>query len=102
MRKAERITELAQDVEELSDISITGVCLKTASPFRSGSVIRLTMNAGEHALELQARVVHVRAKDGKHFNGIEFVGLAEKAKDVLTEMVDDYSRGVPIKVRILG
>jgi len=101
VRKAERILELAQ-LDAVSDISVTGLCLKSAQPLKDNALHSLELSNKEMSVTVRARVVHVRkASDGLCYNGIEFAALSNEQKDQLSEMVESYSRGVPIQARLL-
>jgi hypothetical protein len=100
IRKAERITHLTPETGLLSDISESGACLKLTAPATAGSIIQLELNSMNRVLPVQAKIVHVR-KDGKQA-GIEFINLTAEQKQKIADMVDDYSRGVPINARLVS
>lgn len=100
IRKAERITHLTPETGLLSDISETGACLALTAPTSAGTIVRLELSSMGRLLPVQAKIINVRP-DGKHA-GIEFVNLTEDQRQKITEMVDDYGRGVPINARYVS
>ncbi|MFH0921638.1 MAG: PilZ domain-containing protein [Fibrobacterota bacterium] len=98
IRKAERITHLTPEMGLLTDISETGASLRLTAPTTSGTIVKLELTSMGRVLPVQAKIVHVR--QGAKQAGIEFINMTAEQKQKIAEMVDDYSRGVPISARL--
>jgi hypothetical protein len=104
VRKAERTTHLATGDDLLADISDTGACLQLKEKPVAGSEIKLELKSKEKTLVVDARVIYTKPgadKDAPLLTGIHFLRLLEPQTDLIHEMVDDYGRGVPIRVRLV-
>ena len=81
----------------ITDISETGIFVKTTAPEMPGTRLNLRFSVGEEPIEIEGEVIWVNpfrpgAPDSINPGmGIRFVGLDEELKDLLLELVRRFA-----------
>ncbi len=101
-RRAERIQHLTTDDDLISDVSETGICLKVNEAVSQSSLLSIELSSSQNTIIVKARVVYSKPAGKTGFNiGLQYVDLIEKQKEVIFDMVDSFSKGVPIRAKIV-
>jgi len=99
IRSSDRIEYIDPDHEDsrtLFDLSKGGACCLFARRVERGAFVKVTLDT----LELRARVSYaVERRDG-HRVGMQFWNVSGAQQKVLDELVERFSRGVPIRCRV--
>ena len=81
----------------ITDISETGIFVKTTAPEQPGTHLNLRFTVGEEPIEIEGEVIWVNpfrpgAPDSIHPGmGIRFVGLDDELRDLLLELVRRFA-----------
>jgi c-di-GMP-binding flagellar brake protein YcgR len=99
-RLSERIENIDSDslsMQKLVDLSETGVCCLHDKAKEKGSVVQVEINS----ITARARVAYC-AMRGKDFRlGLQFIELSPQVQKQIADMVDAYSKGVPVECRVI-
>jgi flagellar basal body-associated protein FliL len=99
-RRAERIQYLTSEDGMLSDISITGMCLKVDKTLLTGSFLSLDLSSRQLSVTVKARAVYSKpAEAGRFYIGLQYVSLDDKQQKVVSAMVDGFARASPFTLR---
>lgn len=100
VRRADRVEHLGADPEkpEFFDLSTTGVCCHSARRHDKDSVVKVQV--GE--LSVRGRVVYCMERTDGFRIGLHFVEQTPEARKAMEDVVEKYSRGVPLKCGIAG
>jgi hypothetical protein len=94
-RKSERVEFIAVDqarTNQIYDLSRTGVsCFHTEAKEKNSFVVVKINN-----LLLRAKVIYCQKRESDYRLGLQFWNILPERQAALNEMVDGYSRGVPI------
>jgi len=99
-RTSERIEYVDPDDgrRELFDLSKGGACCLHHRPLERGAVVNMAVET----LELQARVSYsVERTDGFRM-GLQFWNVSGAQQKHLDDLVERFSRGVPVRCRIIS
>ena len=92
-RSSDRIEFLNSDDEiTLFDLSSGGACCRHSKMVPTGTVLKLTINE----LRLSSKVVYVQERRDGSRVGVQFFDVPADKQKVLNELVEKFSRGVPI------
>lgn len=99
-RISERIQHISSDPENpgFFDLSTTGVCCLDSKKREPGATITVKVND----VQLKAKVVHCTERTDGYRIGVQFAGVDSKKEQQLEEIVEKYSRGVPVTCEIVG
>ncbi len=99
-RISERIQHISADSENprFFDLSTSGVCCLHTKELKPGSTV--SVEVGD--LSLKAKVVHCTERTDGFRIGLQFAGVDTKKQKLLEELVEKYSRGVPVLCGITG
>lgn len=98
-RTSERIEFInlsGADEPTLFDLSKTGVCCRHNAKKAKDSLLTVVINA----LRLKARVVYCQERDSAFRLGMHFESMTADQQKMLSELVDKFSRGVPISCTV--
>ncbi|HUI92590.1 MAG TPA: PilZ domain-containing protein [Chitinivibrionales bacterium] len=100
-RASERIEFVnvnGSQVPALFDLSKTGVCCFSAKKLDKGAVASLTINK----LSIKARVIYSQDRLDGFRVGMQFIEVTPQQQETLNDLVDKFSRGVPLSCTIEG
>ncbi len=100
-RASERIEFLnlnGANEPKLFDLSKTGVCCFSAKKLEKGAFASAKFNA----LQVKAQVVYCQERSDGFRVGMQFCEVSSDQQKALSELVDKFSRGVPISCTIEG
>jgi hypothetical protein len=99
-RQSERIEFLSDTVElqRFFDLSKTGVCCRHTGLLQKDEVVSVRIND----LVLSAKVAWCTPRTDGFRVGLQFVKLTPDQAKALDDLVERYSRGVPVKVDLVG
>jgi hypothetical protein len=80
----------------LFDLSKTGVCCFSARKLDKGAVASLTINT----LSIKAKVVYSQERTDGFRVGMQFFEVSAEQQKILNDLVDEFSRGVPLSCAI--
>ena len=80
----------------LFDLSKTGVCCRHTAKKAKDSLLTVVINN----LRLKARVVYCQERDQAFRLGMHFESMTADQQKMLSELVDTFSRGVPISCMV--
>jgi hypothetical protein len=80
----------------LFDLSKTGVCCRHSVKKDKSSVLAVVIND----LRIKARVIYCQEHEPGFRLGMHFEGVTPEQQKSLSELVDKFSRGVPISCRV--
>ncbi len=99
-RKSERIEFIAPGGSEQTavyDLSKTGVSFFHAKPKEKNSFVIVKINE----LLLRAKVIYCQQRENDYRLGLQFWNILPERQLKLNEIVDRYSKGVPIKCALV-
>ncbi len=99
-RKSERIELISPnetDEKPLYDLSKTGVCCYYSQPKEKNSFVTIKINE----LILRAKVIYCQKCKNNFRLGLQFWNVAPERQMKLNELVEKYSKGVPIFCKII-
>lgn len=99
--RAERIEFLnlnGSNEPKLFDLSKTGVCCFSAKKLDKGVVASLKINT----LSFKARVIYAQERTDGFRVGMQFVEVSAEQQKILNDLVDKFSRGVPLSCVVEG
>jgi c-di-GMP-binding flagellar brake protein YcgR len=100
-RTSERIEFLnlnGANEPKLFDLSKTGVCVFSAKKLEKGAFAYVKFNT----LQVKARVIYWQERSDGFRIGMQFCEISSDQQKALSELVDKFSRGVPISCSIEG
>jgi hypothetical protein len=100
-RASERIEFLdlnGSNEPTLFDLSKTGVCCFCARKLEKGAVASLRINT----LSIKARVVYSQERTDGFRVGMQFLDVSAEQQKIINDLVDKFSRGVPISCTVEG
>ena len=99
-RQSERIEFLSDTVElqRFFDLSKTGVCCRHTKSLQKDEVVSVQIND----LVLSAKVAWCTPRTDGFRVGLQFIKLTPDQSRALDDLVERYSRGVPVKVDLVG
>jgi hypothetical protein len=80
----------------LFDLSKTGVCCRHNAKKNKDSILMVVIND----LRINARVIYCQERDAGFRLGMHFEGVTPDQQKKLGDLVDKFSRGVPISCRV--
>jgi hypothetical protein len=80
----------------LFDLSKTGVCCRHNARKDKGTVLLVAFND----LRIRARVIYCQERAPGFRLGMHFEGITQAQQKTLSDLVDKFSRGVPISCRV--
>jgi hypothetical protein len=80
----------------LFDLSKTGVCCGHSVKKAKDSVLTVVINS----LRIKARVIYCQERSPGFRLGMHFEGVTPDQQRALSDLVDKFSRGVPISCRV--
>ena len=97
-RSSERIEYVDPDDSrrELFDLSRGGACCLHHKRLQRGNMVSITVET----LTLRARVSYVVERTDGFRVGLQFWELSGEQQKLLTDLVERFSRGVPVRCRI--
>jgi hypothetical protein len=95
-RGSERI-EFINSAGELFDLSCTGAGFFSTSAIKSDELITIQIND----LKLLSKVVYCQDRSDGFRVGLQFQNMAEQDKHGISELVEGFSKGVPITFKII-
>jgi len=98
-RASERIEFLNLDngnEPTLYDLSKTGACCFCAQKKENGAIVRVVVNT----LALPAKVVYCQNRTSGFRLGLQFTNVSTEQQVTLNDLVDKFSRGVPLTCSI--
>ncbi|MBL8027754.1 MAG: PilZ domain-containing protein [Fibrobacteres bacterium] len=104
IRKADRIQQLAGAEDYIIDASATGIALTIGKddPVVQGKEVLLEVSGGSKSVQLRADVVYVKkTESGEKQAGFKYLGLTDVNRNTIADMIDAYSKGVPIRAKII-
>jgi hypothetical protein len=98
-RKSERIEFIGADetTEVLVDLSTGGACCYNDSEKTAGSFIVLNINS----VAIRAKVRYCQKKSDRFRLGLQFDGNSTEIQKKIHDLVDQYSKGVPLTCTVL-
>jgi hypothetical protein len=99
--RAERIEFInlnGSNEPKLFDLSKTGVCCFSAKKLEKGGIASLKINT----LSIKARVIYSQERTDGFRVGMQFVEVSAEQQKSLNELVDKFSRGVPLSCVVEG
>ncbi len=81
----------------LIDISTTGACCHHTSAKEKGSPVLVQFNE----VLVKARVVYCQQRGEGFRLGLQFAEMSSETQTMIDEIVDGYSRGVPVKCTVV-
>jgi len=99
-RGSERIQFLNvhSEAHELFDLSTTGACCRCDQRLAADDIVKVRVKD----LVLRARVAYCIERTDGFRVGMEFLEVTSEQKVRLREIVDRYSRGVPVSFTVVG
>jgi hypothetical protein len=104
IRRADRIQQLAGNTDLMSDASETGIALvlQDVTGVIQGREVILEVAGGAKSLQACAEVVYVKTTEsGSKQVGFKYHGMSPAGKQTMAEIIDAYSKGVPIRAKII-
>jgi hypothetical protein len=98
-RKSERIELLHPNgtmSPSMFDLSKTGVCAFSAKKLEKGAFVFIKINT----LRIKAKVVYSMERTDGFRAGMEFCDLTPEQTKGLSDLVDKFSRGIPISCAV--
>lgn len=98
-KRSDRIEFLHPDGkphEGLQDLSETGLALFRKKPIAPDALLTVQIET----IQIQGKVVYCQEKVGGYKIGIHFVEIPAKDKPTLVQLVDKFSRGTSIQIRL--
>lgn len=80
----------------LKDLSESGVCCLHSVELAPGTMVDVALKE----LRIKAKVVHCQTRSDEVRCGLQFWDLTDDQKKSIKEMVDAFSKGIPITCRI--
>jgi hypothetical protein len=80
------------------DLSKTGICCFSAKKLDKGAVASLKINT----LSIKARVIYSQERTDGFRVGMQFFEVSAAQQKILDDLVDKYSRGVPVACIVEG
>jgi hypothetical protein len=99
-RAAERIEFIntsGEDTNPIFDLSKTGIAFIYTSQMKEGTSVKLELND----LVLDAKVVYNQERTDGYRMGAQFENVPAEKRKKLEEIVENFSRGVPTKCRVI-
>jgi c-di-GMP-binding flagellar brake protein YcgR len=99
VRSSERIEFIDpehEDTRTLFDLSKGGACILYNKRVERGAFVKVTLDA----LELRARISYAVERTDGYRIGMQFWNVSGAQQKALDELVDRFSRGVPIRCRV--
>jgi hypothetical protein len=91
-RSSERIEFLNDDNVTLFDLSSGGACCRYNKMAATGTLLKVKVNN----LELTAKVVYCQERSDGSRVGVQFQSVPADKQKTLDDLVEKFSRGVPI------
>jgi hypothetical protein len=82
----------------LFDLSKTGACCFSATKLDKGAVASLKINT----LSIKAKVIYSQERTDGYRVGLQFFEVNAEQHKILDDLVDKYSRGVPLSCVVEG
>jgi len=104
VRRADRIQQLAGNIDYLADASETGIALvlQDVTGVVQGREVILEVSGGSRSLQVRADVVYIKKTESDNKQvGFKYAGMTPADKQTMTEIIDAYSKGVPIRAKII-
>lgn len=102
-RREDRIEHIRlynDDAMSIYDFSEGGVGVFLDRACADGSPFTLRIGVGDLKISLKGNVVHASVFGKQYRTGFKFSDVREDDKSLLHEMVNRYSRGVPVKIQL--
>lgn len=100
-RREDRIEQIhVEDQAEngIYDFSVGGLALAMDGHHTENAAVVLKISVGDMKISVKAKVAHSTVFGNRYRVGFQYMEMTEDAKEMLREMVNRYSRGVPVKV----
>ncbi len=98
-REHDRVEFVAADsTARLADLSPSGACIFRSEVLDRNSFVKIRI--GE--LVLRAKVIYSRKRTDDFRIGMQFWNVLPEKRIALNDMVERFSKGVPLECRILG
>ncbi len=72
------------------DVSIDGIKLETANPFKNDTRLLITVGIEDDLVDLEGRITHVHSLDGRYVSGVTFLKISKNGRRVLTKYVEAF------------
>lgn len=98
-RRDERIEDISlteNDTMRIYDFSEGGIGIYLNSEYKQDTVLLLKISVGELKHITKVKVAHCSVSGKRYRTGFKYDNLKENEKDIIRQMVDLYSRGVPV------
>jgi hypothetical protein len=102
-RDNERIEHLRHPLDEsqgVYDFSESGIGLYLGHSLLKDDIRAINFKYSEKTLTLKVQVMHCSTYGNKYKIGFQYLAMEKEISQQLREMVNQYSRGVPLKINI--
>jgi hypothetical protein len=84
------------------DVSKGGILLETPYPIAKGLIVLAATDSVNELFEVKGKLMHSqKASTGTYLSGIEFIGLDERVKNFITNLIKEHSyRGYNLFIAI--
>jgi len=72
------------------DVSIDGIKLETANPFKADARLLITVGIEDDLVDLEGRITHEHLHDGRYVSGVTFLKISKNGRRVLTKYVEAF------------
>lgn len=72
------------------DVSVDGLKLETATPFKPDTRLLITIGIEDDLVDLEGRVTHVHPHDGRYVSGVTFLKIDKNGRRVFAKYVEAF------------